>query len=176
MRNLLWILAIIGLSACQPMPVKDVDCPPPTVVRVDDAAYWLQEWQRAIALPEDRLVQTLTARELEFERSANPRTRLRLALLLAEGPQPVRDQARALELLSEFDAAQASDSAKALAALLTQVIKEQRWFSDKVDELNRKSKDSQTHVEELERQLRELTTIEQNIQQRELPSSRKEKQ
>jgi hypothetical protein len=88
----------------------------------------------------------------------------------------VRDQARALELLSEFDAAQASDSAKALAALLTQVIKEQRWFSDKVDELNRKSKDSQTHVEELEHQLRELTTIEQNIQQRELPSSRKEKQ
>jgi hypothetical protein len=172
---LLWIVAIIGVAACQPITVKEVDCPLTTTVRMDDAAYWLEEWQRAIALPEDRLVQTLNTRELEFERSANPRTRLRLALLLAEGPQPVRDQARALELLSDFDASQASDSEKALAALLTQVIKEQRWFSDKIAELNRKSKDSQTHVEELERQLRELTTIEQNIQQRELPNSRKEK-
>lgn len=175
MRNLLWIVAIIGLAACQPITVKDVDCPLTTAVRVDDTGYWLEEWQRTIALPEDRLVQTLNARELEFERSANPRTRLRLALLLTEGPQPVRDQARALELLSDFDAGQASDSEKALAALLTQVLEEQRWFSDKVAELNRKSKDSETQIEELERQLRELTTIEQNIQQRELPNSRKEK-
>jgi len=30
------------------------------------------------------------------------------------------------------------------------------------------------HVDELERQLRELTTIEQNIQERELPNSQKE--
>ncbi len=87
MRNLLWIVAIIGVAACQPITVKEVDCPlTTTTVRMDDAAYWLEEWQRTIALPEDRLVQTLNARELEFERSANPRTRLRLALLLAEGP------------------------------------------------------------------------------------------
>ena len=176
MLKLLFIVTMVGLSACQPVTVKNVDCPPPIAVRVDDAAYWLEEWQHAIALPEDRLVQTLNARELEFERSANPVTRLRLALLLAEGPQPVRDQARALELLSDLDAAQASDSAKALAALLIQVIEEQRWLSDKLAELNRKSKDSQTHAEELERQLHELTTIEQNIQQREIPSSLKEKQ
>jgi hypothetical protein len=30
-------------------------------------------------------------------------------------------------------------------------------------------KESETRVEELERQLQELTTIEQNIQQREIP-------
>lgn len=176
MRNLLWAVSITGLVACQPVAVQRVDGPVPVAVRVDDAAYWLEEWQRVIALPEDQLVQTFTTRELEFEQSANPRTRLRLALLLAEGPQPVRNQARALELLSGLEAGLASDSARALAALLKQVIEEQRWSSDKIAELNQKSKDFQMQVEELERQLQELTTIEQNIQQRELPSSRKENQ
>jgi hypothetical protein len=141
-------------------------------VKVDDAARWLEEWHQEIALPEDQLLLTFKARELEFERSANPGTRLRLALLLAEGPQPVRDQARALELLAGLEAGQASDSERALAALLKQVIEEQKWLSDKVAETNRKSKAIQVHAEELQRQLQELTTIEQNIQQRDLPSSK----
>jgi hypothetical protein len=141
-------------------------------VRVDDTARWLEEWYQDIALPEDQLLLTFKARELEFQRAANPGTRLRLVLLLAEGPQPVRDQARALELLAGLDDGQASDSARALAALLKQVIEEQKWLSDKVAETNRKSKDIQVHAEELQRQLQELTTIEQNIQQRELPSSK----
>ena len=174
MRNLLWIVAMTGLSACQLATVRHPDYPVPVALRVDDAAYWLEEWQRVIALPEDQLVLTLKTRELEFERSANPRTRLRLALLLAEGPQPVRDQTRALILLTELDTGQASDNAQALAALLKQVIAEQQWSRDKMTGLNRKLKYSQTRVEELERQLQEFTTIEQNIQQRELPSSREE--
>lgn len=174
MRSLLWVVAIIGLSACQAVPVKHADRPAPVAVRVDDTACWLEEWHRVIALPEDQLVQTLKTRELEFERSANPGTRLRLALVLAEGPQPVRDQTRALTLLKDLDTGQASDSAKALAALLEQVIEEQMWSSNKITGLNRELKNSQAHVEELERQMQELTTIEQNIQQRELPSSRKE--
>jgi len=77
-------------------------------------------------------------------------------------------------LLAELDATRASDSAKALAALLQQVIEEQNWSGDKMAELSQKLKDAQTRVEELERQLQELTTIEQNIQQRELPSGSKE--
>lgn len=174
MRNLLLIIVIAGLSACQPVTVKHVDGPVPVAVRVDDAAYWLEEWHRVITLPEDQLILTFKTRELEFERHNDPRTRLRLVLLLAEGPKPVRDQTRALKLLAELDTEQASDSANALAALLKQVIEEQRWSGDKMTELNGKLKDSQTRVEELERQLQELTTIEQSIQEREIPSSRKE--
>ena len=172
MRNLLWIAAITALSACQQVPVQPVDCPMLVEVKMDDTARWLEEWHQDITLPEDQLLQTFKARELEFERSANPGSRLRLALLLAEGPQPVRDQARALELLAGLDAGQASDSERALAALLKQVIEEQKWLIDKVAETNRKWKDTQAHADELERQLQELTTIEQNIQQRKLPSSK----
>ena len=174
MRNSLYLLFIVALSACQPVTVQRVEGPVPVAVRVDDAAYWLEEWHRAISLPEDQLVLTLNTREHEFERSDDTRTRLRLALLLAEGPQPVRNQARALELLKGLDTERASDSALALAALLKQVIEEQRWTGDKMTESNRKLKQSETRVEELERQLQELTTIEQSIQQRDLPSSRKE--
>ena len=174
MRNLLLVLGIIGLNACQAVTVNQADSPVPVSVRADDAACWLEEWHRVITLPEDQLVQAFNTRQLEFERSANPETRLRLVLLLAEGPQPVRDQARALELLKELDAEQASDSANALAALLRQVLEEQRWLSNKMTGLNRDLKDSQMHVDELERQLRELTTIEQNIQEREIPNSQKE--
>ena len=174
MRDFLWILGIIGLSACQAAPVIHVDSPMPVSVRVDDVADWLVEWHRVIVLPEEQLVLAANTRQREFEQSANPRTRLRLALLLAEGPQPVRDQARALELLKELDAGQASDSEKALAALLSQVIEEQRWSINRIAGLNKELKDSRMHVEELERQLQELTTIEQNIQERELPDNRKE--
>ena len=179
MRNLLWIFPIIVLSACQPVTTQRVDNPVPVVVkvdavRVDNVDYWLEEWHWVTVLPEDQLVLTFNTREHEFEQSPSTRTRMRLALLLAEGPQPVRNQARALRLLSELDAEHTSDSAKALAALLKQVIEEQRWSIDKMTELNRELKFSQTRVEELELQLRELTTIEQNIQERELPISRKE--
>jgi hypothetical protein len=141
---------------------------------VCDEAYWLEEWHRVIALPEDQLLVTLKAREHEFEQSADAETRMRLVLLLAEGPQPVRDQGRALILLNGLDVGQASASTRALAALLKQVIEEQRWSIDKMAELNRKLKASQVRVEELELQLQELTTIEQHIQQREIPDSQTE--
>ena len=174
MHKLLLFAAILGLSACQPLTVQGVNGTAPFAVRVDSGAYWLEEWHRVIGLPEDQLVQTIKVREAEFEHSANPKTRLRLALLLAEGPQNVRNQARALELLAGFETERANDSARALAALLKQVIEEQRRSVDKMNELNRKLQESRTHIEELELQLQELTTIEKNIRQRELPNSQGE--
>ena len=174
MRNLLLVFLLTGLYACQPVTVQQVEHSMPVEVRVDGVGNWLEEWHRVIALPEDQLILTLKYRELEFEQSANPETRLRLALVLAEGPQPVRDQARALELLKGLDTEQASDSAKALAALLSQVIEEQKWSINRITGLNRELKDTHLHAEELERQMRELTTIEQNIQERELPESGEE--
>jgi len=173
-RKLLWVLVITGLSACQPANVQRMYDPVPVTATVGDEAYWLEEWHRDIALPEEQLRHTLKTRELEFKRSANPETCLHLALLLAEGPQPVRNQVRALKLLQGLDTGQASDSARALAALLIQVVEEQRWSIDKMNELKRNLKDTQAQVEELQLQLQELTTIEQHIQQRELPSSRSE--
>jgi len=166
-RNLIVVISLVGLVGCQPVTVHRSEGPVPVQVRVDDAAYWLEEWVRIKDLAEDELQLTLDTRKQEFEKTPNTRNRLRLALLLAEGPKPVRDQVAAQKLLKGLDAEQASSSAKALAALLEQVIGEQRWAGDKITELRTKLDETSTRVEELERQLQELTDIEQSIQQRE---------
>jgi DNA repair exonuclease SbcCD ATPase subunit len=82
----------------------------------------------------------------------------------------VRDQERALKLLKGLDMDRAGQSAQALAALLQQNIEEQDWSGGKITELREKLTQSEARVEELERQLQELTTIEQNIQQRVTPN------
>ena len=168
--RVLGLLLFVGLAACQPVTVQRSDeGGVPVTVRVDDAAYWLEEWYRLKDLPEAQLVEIVASRRQEFEQSPVPRNRLRLALLLAEGPAPVRDQAQAQRLLRELDPAEASASAKALAALLDQVIAEQRWSVDKIAEQRAKIEQNAARIEELERQLQELTTIEQNIQLRVIP-------
>lgn len=169
MRIRLIFIIILMLSACQPVTVQHSDGVVPVSLRVDDAAYWLEEWHWVTGLAAVQQEEILASREREFQQSATPRNRLRLALLLAEGPGSVRDQRRALELLEEMDMDQASDSGKALSALLQQVIAEHDWFGDKITRLRADLQESETRVEELERQLQELTTIEQNIQLREIP-------
>ncbi|MDT8387087.1 MAG: hypothetical protein RQ736_06205 [Thiogranum sp.] len=138
----------------------------PLTVRVDDVAYWLEQWQRVLALPEDNLQLALQVREDEFARTDNARNRLRLALLLATGPAPVRDQKRASSLLKEIDISTAGGGEKAFAALLEQMIAEQQWSSDKMTELKARLSATEARVAELEQQLQELKNIEQTIQQR----------
>lgn len=162
-------IAIILLSGCQPVTVQRSEGVVPITLRVDDAAYWLEEWHWVSGLPEGQQREILANRERKFEQSDTPRNRLRLALLLAQGPGSVRDQDRALELLVGLDVDQLSDSGKALSALLQQVIAEYDWFGDKIKHQLSELKESEARIEELERQLQELTTIEQNIQQREIP-------
>ncbi len=167
MPRLLLLLVFIGLAGCQPVTVqRSSDGPVAVTARVDDAAYWVEEWYRAKDLPEDQLVQLVRTRKQEFEQAPSARSRLRLALLLAEGPAPVRDQVQARRLLSGLDPEQASDSAKALAALIDQVIAEQRWSLDKLAEQRTRIGEAEARIRELERQLQELTDIEQSIQQR----------
>lgn len=160
--------AVALLAGCAPVALQRTEGrgPVPVAVRIDDAAFWLEEWHRAITLPEDALERTLQARELDFENNPGPRTRLRLALLLAEGKQPVRDQSRALKLLKDMKGEAASASARALAALLEQVIGEQLWAGEKISGLRKELKASRARIQELERQLQELTSIEQSIQDR----------
>jgi len=176
-RKILFLTVCFLVAACQPVTVqRHDDGPVPVTLRVDDAAYWLEEWYRVTSLQGDQLDQTLKTREQEFAEHRNPRTRLRLALLLGEGPPAVRDQLRALALLEKMDTANASASGRALAALLGQAIREQVVSGDKIKQLQQDLAQSAQRVEELERQLQELTNIEQSIQQRETPLEGKEKQ
>ncbi len=176
MRKKLFILVSCLLCvACQPMTVQRHDEGPlPVTVRVDDTAYWLEEWHQVSQMSDIQFKLALKNREQEFERKPDPRTRLRLALLLATGPAPERDQERALVLLKGMGDDAASESAQALAALVAQMIEEQQWSGDKMTELKGKLKEADARIEELEQQLQALTNIEQSIQQRETPGDRKE--
>ena len=138
----------------------------PFVVRMDDVGFWLEEWDRVRALPEAELEQVLAHREERYARNHAARPGLRLALLLSAGPAPVRDHERASSILKKIDLSGEEPGARALAALLEQMIAEQQWSSDKIAELRALLKESAARVEELERQLQELTDIEQSIQQR----------
>lgn len=167
MYSRLYLLIVIPLlGGCQPVTVQRVDGPVPVTVRVDDAAYWLEEWRRTIELPDDQLLIASQTREQEFARAATVRSGLRLALVLAAGPKAVRDQARALTLLKDLDLQNGGDSARALASLLQQMIEEQQWSADRITELRTSLKESEARIQELERQLQELTDIEQTIQRR----------
>jgi hypothetical protein len=176
-RNSLLLLAFILVAGCQPLTMqRRDDGPVPVTLRVDDAAYWLEEWFRIVSLPADQVEQAVQLRQEEFARNPDARNRLRLVLLLAEGPPAVRDERRAQALLAQLDEAQTSPSAHALAELLRRMIREQLAARGKIATLEQGLSESEQRVKELERQLQELTDIEQSIQQRETPVQRKEKE
>ncbi|HHJ13222.1 MAG TPA: hypothetical protein ENJ79_02440 [Gammaproteobacteria bacterium] len=164
--SLVFVLVLV-LGACQPVTVQRGDGRMPLQVRVDDAAYWLEEWHRVSRLDGQAVRLTLARREEENRVNPNARNNLRLALLLAAGPREVRDLSRARSLArAAARDGQASPSARALAALLDQFLGEQLWAGDKINTLREKLEQSGARVQELERQLQELTDIEQSIQQR----------
>jgi hypothetical protein len=173
----LFIIVFVLAAGCQPMAVQHNDeGPVPVTLRVDDAAYWLEEWYRMQSLPAGQVKQAVKVREEEFSRNPDARNRLRLVLLLAEGPRRVRDERRAYVLLSELDESHTTPSSRALAALLTQMVGEKVAAGDRIATLRQELSESEERVLELERQLQELTDIEQSIQQRETPVERKEKE
>ncbi len=171
-------------NGCAPMTLdRNTQKPIPIQLRVDDAAYWLDEWYRAIQLPVDQYQAALDAREAGFTKNPGPRTRLRLVLLLAEGKPAGLDRPRALALIKGLEPS-ATNSAKALALLLenkltsqktVKISKAPRRKSKAAEEnskdsgemdLNMDLKAAKLRIKELEQQLHDITAIEQNIQER----------
>lgn len=160
---------IVGaaVSGCVPLKVAPRESGPvPVEVRVDDAAYWLEEWYRALDATPDAYKDLLAQREQEYTARPDARNTLRLALLLAEGNPSGRNQTRALELLQSLEGTAVNASTRALATLLRQAVTEQRATVDAGEKERKELKAAKQRVEELERQLQELTSIEQNIQDR----------
>jgi len=90
-------------------------------------------------------------------------------LLLAVGNEPVRDTRQARQLLEELDTPPESPRSQELVAILKQFLDEQEVAARKLKELSRQVSAQNMRIEELEEQQKALTTIEQSIQQREIP-------
>jgi hypothetical protein len=177
--SLLIFMATWIVSGCAPITIdRTSERPIPIHLRVDDAAYWLEEWYRAVQLPEEQYKVALEAREADFVSHPGPRSRLRLALLLAEGKASGLNRPRAQKLLKALEV-DASGSAKALAGLLGDRLSARKTVKKpKKPKKSKGSKDTKKQdeskdlesaklrIKELEQQLHELTIIEQNIQDR----------
>jgi hypothetical protein len=127
---------------------------------------WLDEVHATRTMTPEQLQQTLEKWEREFRDNPSVANRMRLALLLATGDDVVRDRLRARKLLNRLDTSILSGSEQELVAILQQYINDQGKSIRKINILWEQVTDQNRRIEELEQQLHALTTIEQNIQQR----------
>jgi hypothetical protein len=169
-------LALIGCAAVQPL-VNPVDA----IVAEAMAAARAPAAEQAAAL----------ARATEAG-TANPTDRLRLAALLATLPAPLRDDARALELLQPIADPSTAGIGRFAALLHSQIIERQR-LAREVERLSRElanvvrerersdkarealDKERDKREEALKQQLDALRAIERGILEREEKLRKKQK-
>lgn len=127
---------------------------------------WLGELHETRAMSPEMVQQTLEVWEQDFHDDPTATNRMRLALLLATGEGQVGDRKQARKLLNGLDAWAGGDSERELVAILQQFLDEQGQSRRKINILWKQVTEQNQRIEELEQQLQALTTIEQNIQQR----------
>jgi len=160
---LLFILALTGCSGLQQVSGYELV---PVIDRGSDISSCLEELHESRDLTPGQLKTLLASREHDFQYNPSFNNRMNLALLLAAGDKEIQNQVRALELLEGIDPMPASTSEQELVIILKQFLEAQIEISSKNDVLSRQLSEQDKQIGELKQQLKELTTIEQNIQHR----------
>jgi len=159
----LFLLLLAGCSNLQPAGNYELV---PVVDRGSDLNGRLEELHASREMSPEELNNILATREQDFLDNPSYDNRMRLVLLLAAGDKTVQDNSRALELLEGIDAVPLSAGEQEMMLILRQFLEERVEASSKMASLARQRTEQNQRIEELEQQLRELTTIEQSIQQR----------
>jgi hypothetical protein len=165
----LLIVSLLVLSACSELQYYSSNGPAPVIHGGQGVNYWLADLYRTRDMTPDQQQQTLESWEQEFSDNPNSNNRLRVALLLATGSEEVRDQKRALKLLDEIDTSLYDVSDREMITVLRQFLGEEGEANRKIHILWKQVTEQNRRIEELEKQLQALTSIEQKIQQREKP-------
>jgi hypothetical protein len=163
MRGLLILIALAGCAVLQP-PSEQVD----SVVR---------EAAQLSRSPAAEQKTALAAAQQAFVGDSNTPNRLRLATLLASLPPPLRDDARAGELLEPMADPAGSATGRFAAFLVTQLAERQR-VAREVERLSKErasvererqnaDKERDKREEALRQQLEALRAIERGILDRE---------
>lgn len=161
---LLVLLAVLsGCAELQQLPVLAAQpCSEPDA----GAARWLAALNSTQDQSPEQQQQTLANWEQAYQDNPDLNHRVQLALLLATGADEVRDTRRARQLLNRIDPLPDKASDRELITLLLQWLDEQSQAGRKLDILWKQVTEQNRRIEELEQQLQALTTIEQNIQNR----------
>jgi hypothetical protein len=162
----LFLLLVPALTACSEIQHHRNIGYAPVVTRGFGTEYWLTELNRTRHMTSEEIQQTASSWEQEFHEEPTDGNRIRLTLLLTAGDERVRDLQRARSLLDGVAEVPASISDRELLTIIRQILYEHERSSESLSKLNMQLKKQNLRIEELEQQLRALTDIEQNIQQR----------
>jgi hypothetical protein len=168
-KTCLILVSMLLLGACSEMQSYRGSGFAPVVTGGHSADDWLDELHATRNMTPQQLRHELGSRQHDFRYNPSASNRLRLVLLLTFGGEPVRDTRQARQLLEELDTPPESPGSQELVAILKQFLDEQAVAAGKLKELSRQVSTQNTRIEELEEQQKALTTIEQSIQQREIP-------
>lgn len=163
-------IMVLALGACAEFPPYWKAESPRAAEARSGATTWLEAVH---AVRDDSPAQqqtTLDNWEQAFEGNPDINNRMRLAVLLATGAEPLRDARRARRLLDGVDPLPESAGDREMIVLLQLWLDEQAQASRKLSILWKQATAQNRRIEELEQQLQALTTIEQNIQSRDVPA------
>ena len=164
-RFLKLILLATLMSGCTELQYYS-DSLAPVVEGGHGVTNWLGDLHETRSMSSELLQQTLDDWDREFLENPSVNNRMRLVLLLATAEEPVGDRKRARSLLKGLDIAEGRDIDREMVAILQQFLDTQAQDSRKISILWKQVTEQNRRIEELEQQLQALTTIEQNIQQR----------
>lgn len=157
-----WAAALVAASCAQLAPSPSVP-----LEEVDGVMAVAVQAARAPAAEQRGM---LARAEQQFAGDASPLNRLRLGALLATLPDPLRDDARASELLDPIADASAPGAGR-LAAFLSSQVAERRRAAREAERLarerERNDKERDKREEALKQQLDALRSIERGILERE---------
>ena len=166
---ILLVFPVILMVACSEYQTYRLQGQEPVVSEEHCAGDLLGELHLTRTMNQDQLQVTLESWEQGFREDPSSYNRLKLALLYATANQPVRDLGRAQELLDESASALDNAGAQELASIMRQFLGEQIEANRKINDLNKEIAEQNKRIAELEQQQRDLTRIEQKIQQRDNP-------
>jgi len=162
--------ALFALAACAALDPKT-----PRIVEVDGIQ---AEAVQVLRAPASEQKSALARAQQAFLADASPANRLRLASFLATLPEPLRDDARAAELLEPLAETREPGYGRFAAFLSAQVAEHARLAREaerNARERDRSDKERDKREEALRQQLEALRTIERGILEREERLRRRDK-
>jgi hypothetical protein len=160
------VLSVVVLTGCSGLQQVSGYELVPVIDRGSDLNNRLEELHETRKLPSSQLKTVLASRERDFLDNPSFNNRMNLALLLAAGGNVIQDQARAVELLDGIDSMPVGVGEQELVLILKQFLEAQVELSNENDIISAQLSAQEKEIYALKQQLKDLTTIEQNIQQR----------
>jgi hypothetical protein len=174
-KTILVCILLVNITACSELQAVRDNMPQATggaapVIDGNGGVHgWLADFHALRTRPAESLPAILDAREEAFRAKPTIENRMRLVLLLLVEEESVQDDRRARLLLKRLNPMPASPDDREFVALLLQFLDGRRDDAQKLSVLWKQVTQQNRRIDELEQQLKALTNIEQNIQQREPP-------